>query len=189
MEQNNIANMIRENQVKMKASIEHLEKDFSGISTGRARTELIADLKVDHHDASMQLSNMASIFVADARSLLVRPWDPSAKDKIVKVIRESGLDLNPSVIGEEIRVPVPMMTEERRLMLVKQLKQRAESTRIALRNYRRDLLAALKKMMQDKQITQDDLKREEKQVQDLLDGKIKQVDTLLKNKSDELTHT
>lgn len=171
---------------KMNKSIEALQKDFSGLRTGRASVSLLDSITVDAYGAKSPLNAIGSVGVPESRMLTVQVWDGGLVTSVEKAIRESGLGLNPMAEGQLIRIPVPALSEERRVELKKVASQYAEKTRISLRNIRRDMMDELKKKEKDKEISQDEHKRANDEVQKQTDESIKQVDALLKHKEEEI---
>ncbi len=171
---------------RMHKSLEALNHDFHKIRTGRAHTSLLDHIKVSYYGSEMPLSQVANITVLDSRTLGITPWEKSMASPIEKAILESDLGLNPSTNGTLIRIPLPMMTEERRRELIKVVRGEAELGRVAIRNVRRDVNHHLKKMGKDKEISEDDERRAEDLVQKLTDKYIELVDKLLGEKEAEL---
>ena len=171
---------------KMDSSIDVLKKEFSGLRTGRASTSLLDPIMVDAYGSHSPLSQVASVSAPEPRLLTVSVWDRGLAGAVEKAIRDSGLGLNPAAEGTIIRVPVPALTEERRKDLVKVAGKYAESTKIAVRNVRRDGMDLLKKMEKDKQISEDEHKKFEKDIQKLTDDYVAKVDETLAHKEKEI---
>jgi len=171
---------------RMHKSLEALNHDFHKIRTGRAHTSLLDHVKVSYYGSEMPLNQVANITVLDSRTLGITPWEKSMASPIEKAILESDLGLNPSTNGTLIRIPLPMMTEERRRELIKVVRGEAELGRVAVRNIRRDVNHHLKKMGKDKEISEDDERRAEDLIQKLTDKYIELVDKLLGEKEAEL---
>ncbi|MDM8547982.1 ribosome recycling factor [Candidatus Venteria ishoeyi] len=171
---------------RMEKSLESLRQDFIKIRTGRAHTSLLDHLSVPYYGNDTPLSQVANVTVIDSRTLGVTPWEKPMVTVVEKAIMDSDLGLNPSTAGMLIRIPLPSMTEERRKELVKLVRGEAEGGRIAMRNIRRDANNQLKKMVKDKEISEDDERRGEDVVQKLTDQLIAKVDALLAEKEAEL---
>jgi len=170
----------------MEKSIDFTKKQLAKIRTGRASASIVDSVKVDYYGSISPLSQVASISVPDARTIVIQPWDRSTLNIIEKAIQQADLGFNPQNDGNLIRIPVPPLTEERRLEFVKMSKKLAEEGKIAIRNVRRDNMDALKKGEKDKEFSEDDKKWGEEEVQKLTDKYIKDIDELLAKKEKEL---
>lgn len=170
----------------MKKSIEALKSEFIKIRTGRAHTSLLDHIHVAYYGSNMPINQVATITVIDSRTLGVAPWEKSTLAIVEKAIRESDLGLNPVNVGTVLRVPLPAMTEERRRDLVKVVRHEAENGRVAVRNIRRNALHDLKGLTKDKEISEDDERREQELVQKMTDKYIAQIDVVLAEKEHEL---
>ena len=171
---------------KMARSIETLKADLAKVRTGRAHTGLLDHIHVDYYGSSMPLSQVANVTLADPRTIGVTPWEKKMIPVVEKAIRESDLGLNPATSGEMIRVPMPALTEERRKELIKVVHKEAEAAKIAVRNVRRDANEQLKKLLKDKQCSEDDERRAHDELQKLTDRFVADVDRLLKAKEADL---
>ena len=171
---------------KMTRSIETLKADLAKVRTGRAHTGLLDHIHVDYYGSSMPLSQVANVTLADPRTIGVTPWEKKMIPAVEKAIRESDLGLNPATSGEMIRVPMPALTEERRKELIKVVHKEAESAKIAVRNVRRDANEQLKKLLKDKQCSEDDERRAHDDLQKLTDRFVAEVDRLLQAKEADL---
>jgi ribosome recycling factor len=171
---------------RMKKSLETLKHDFHKIRTGRAHSSLLDHIKVNYYGSEVALTQAANVTVQDARTLMVVPWEKNMVSAIEKAIRESDLGLNPATQGMNIRIPLPPMSEQRRKELIKVIHKEAEVGKTAIRNVRRDANTHFKKMVKDKQISEDDEKKAEDAIQKLTDKYIKLVDTLVHDKEAEL---
>ena len=171
---------------RMKKSIEALKHEFAKIRTGRAHPSLLEHVHVNYYGNEVPLSQVASINAADARTLVIRPWEKNMFQAVQKAITTSDLGLNPSSTGEVMRVPLPPLTEQRRKDLIKVVRHEAENGRVAVRNIRRDANAELKSALKDKQLSEDDEKRGAEQIQKLTDQYIKEIDALLEEKEADL---
>ncbi len=181
-----IEEIIKEASTRMGKTIEALHNELKGVRTGRANTSLLDGIMVDYYGSSSALNQVANVAVQDSRTLTVTPWEKTMIEPIEKAIMQSNLGLNPVSAGIVIRIPLPPLTEERRKDLVKLVGQIAENSKIAIRNIRRDANTHLKTMLNDKEITEDDLRGSEKRVQDVTDKFVKQVDDVIADKEKEL---
>jgi ribosome recycling factor len=170
-----IKDILKEADSRMQSAISNLEEDLSGIRTGRASPALIERLLVDYFGAPTALLQLASISVPEPRSLLIRPFDPTTVKTIEKAILASDLGLTPNNDGKSIRLNLPPLTEERRRDLVKQVNNRLEDARIAVRNIRRDQHADLRDFEHEKLISKDDLERGEEELQKVTDRFIESI--------------
>lgn len=170
----------------MKKAFEHLQQEFSKVRTGRASAALLDSVRVDYYGSPMPLNQVGSVSVPDARTIVVQPFEKSMLSAVEKAIREADLGFNPANDGNVIRVPVPMLTEERRKEIVKLCKKTAEESRVAIRNIRRDHIEALKKIEKEEHLSEDDRKRGEQEIQKITDRFIKDIDDLLAKKEKEV---
>ena len=168
---------------RMDACLAALKKEFGGLRSGRATTDLLEPVNVTAYGSDMPMNQVGTIGVADARTLSVNVWDKGLVGAVEKAIRESGLGLNPVTDGQTVRVPMPPMTEERRRDLAKMTGKYAEAAKVAIRNVRRDGMDAIKKA---DDMPEDDQKKAEKRVQDLTDEKVGEVDRMHKSKEEEI---
>jgi ribosome recycling factor len=171
---------------KMHRSIETLKADLAKIRTGRAHTGLLDHIHVDYYGTSMPLSQVANVTLADPRTIGVQPWEKKMIPVVEKAIRESDLGLNPATSGDMIRVPMPALTEERRRDLIKVVHKEAEGARIAVRNIRRDANEQLKKLLKDKQCSEDEERRAHDELQKLTDRFVAEIDKLMQVKEADL---
>lgn len=171
---------------RMQGALESLKSDLSGLRTGRANTSLLDPIQVEVYGVMMPLNQVATVSAPEPRLLSVQVWDKSNMTPVEKAIRSAGLGINPIVDGQNIRLPIPDMTEERRKELVKLAHQYAEKAKIAVRNVRRDGNDDLKADEKKKEISEDDRKRLETEVQKLTDGLIADIDTALAAKEKEI---
>lgn len=177
---------IADTKRRMNAALETLKKEFSGLRTGRASANLLDTVSVEAYGSRMPIAQVGSVSVPEPRLLTVSVWDASLVKATEKAIRDAGLGLNPQPDGTLIRVPVPQLNEERRKELQKIAGKYAESTRVAVRNIRRDAMDSLKKMEKDKVVSEDQGKRHETDVQKATDDIIGQVDKLLADKEKDI---
>jgi ribosome recycling factor len=171
---------------KMDQSIAAFKNNLTKVRTGRANPALLDTVLVDYYGSMLPLSQVANLSLIDARTVSVQPWEKGMGAKIEKAIRESDLGLNPSSMGDLIRVPMPAMTEERRRELTKVVRSEGEAARISVRNLRRDANEAVKKLVKDKLASEDEQKRSEADVQKLTDQHIAEVDRLVASKEQDI---
>ena len=171
---------------RMVKSIESFKDELSKLRTGRAHASLLDHVTVDYYGNQVPLSQAASITVADARTLMVTPWEKNMVPVIEKAIMASDLGLNPATSGGAIRVPLPALTEERRRDMGKVVRNEAEGARVAIRNVRRDANNHLKQLLKDKQVTEDQERRAQDEIQKLTDKYIAEVDKIAQVKETEL---
>jgi ribosome recycling factor len=172
---------------RMEGAVDALRKEFAGLRTGRASTAMLDPVHVDAYGSSMPLNQVASVNVPEPRLLSVQVWDKGLVKAVEKAIREAGLGLNPQPDGAIVRVPVPDLSQERRLELVKVAGKYTESARVAVRNVRRDAMDELKKQEKGKKISEDEHKSQTEKVQELTDQYVKKIDEALANKEKEIT--
>ena len=171
---------------KMDKTIEALKSQFASVRAGRANASVLDRINVEYYGAETPIGQVATIASPDPRTLTISPWDTTLLKTIEKAIQASDLGINPQNDGRLIRLSFPMLTEERRKDLTKQVKKYGEEGKIAIRNIRRDAMEAAKKQQKKNEITEDDLKEIEKTVQDLTDQYIKKIDDLTAEKDKEL---
>jgi ribosome recycling factor len=173
-------------EVKMDQSIAAFKHNLTKIRTGRANPALLDSVHVDYYGSMLPISQVANVSLLDARTISVQPWEKGMGAKIEKAIRDSDLGLNPSSMGDLIRVPMPAMSEERRKELTKVVRNEGESAKIAVRNLRRDANEAVKKAVKDKLASEDDQKRTEAEIQKVTDRHIVAIDQLVAAKELDL---
>jgi ribosome recycling factor len=171
---------------RMDKCVTALKEEFVSLRTGRASAGLLEHVTVEAYGATVPLNQVGAVSVPEPRSLTVSVWDRGLVVSVEKAIRNAGLGLNPVVDGQNLRVPVPALTEERRRDLAKLAGKYAEQQRIAVRNVRRDAIDEVKKAEKDSVITEDELKRMSHEVQEFTDQAIKRIDDLLKTKEQEI---
>jgi ribosome recycling factor len=181
-----ISDVRKSAEQKMGRSIETLKSDLAKVRTGRAHTGLLDHIHVDYYGTSMPLSQVANVTLADPRTLGVTPWEKKMVPAVEKAIRDSDLGLNPATSGDMIRVPMPPLTEERRKELIKVVHKEAEAAKVAVRNVRRDANEQLKKLLKDKQCSEDEERRAHDDLQKLTDRFVTEVDRLLAQKEADL---
>ena len=170
----------------MKKAIEAFKRDLTKIRTGRASTSLLDGVKVEYYGTPTPLNQVASVAVADARLITVKPWERALIPEIEKAIRAAQLGLNPQSDGVLVRLPMPALTQERRQELVKVVKKMAEECKVALRGARRDANEMLKEALKDSAITEDDERKGLKSVQDTTDKSVTKVDEITTKKEAEI---
>ena len=181
-----INEILEDAKTRMIKSVESLKGELSRLRTGRANTALLDNIKVDFYGNPTPLNQVANVTVADSRTIGVQPWEKGMVQAIEKAIMESDLGLNPMSAGDIIRIPIPPLTQERRLDLVKLVKSEGEGGKVAVRNIRRDAISHIKDLLKEKEISQDDERRAEDLVQKLTDSNVADIDALLKEKEAEL---
>lgn len=181
-----IADLEKSAEQKMQKSLEALKADLGKIRTGRAHAGILDHVMVDYYGSQMPINQVANVSLLDARTIGITPWEKKMAGAIEKAIRESDLGLNPSSQGELIRVPMPMLTEERRRDLIKVVKTEGETAKVAVRNVRRDANSALKDMLKDKSISEDDERRAQDEIQKLTDRFVLEIDKVLQVKEADL---
>ena len=180
--------VIKDTRVRMDGAIDDFKKKIAAVRTGRAAVSILDSVVVDYYGSPTPLNQMASVHAPEPQLLTVQPWDQTQIAPIEKAIRAADLGLNPSNDGKLVRVPIPPLTEERRRQLAKQLQQVAEEHRTAVRNVRRDANDRLKKMLKDKQISEDTERDAMQEIQKLTDASIGKIDDLLRVKEQEITN-
>ena len=180
--------VIKDSRVRMEGAVEDFRRKIAAVRTGRAAVSILDNVVVDYYGTPTPLHQMASVHAPEPQLLTVQPWDQTQVAPIEKAIRAADLGLNPSNDGKMVRVPIPPLTEERRKQLAKQLHQVAEDHRTAVRNARRDGNDRLKKMLRDKQISEDAERDAMTEIQKLTDGYISKIDDLLRVKEQEITN-
>jgi len=181
-----VADVKKNTEQRMQKTIEALKMDLAKVRTGRAHTGILDHVQVDYYGNPTQLSQVANVTLIDARTIGVQPWEKKMVAVVEKAIRDADLGLNPATQGDLIRVPTPPLTEERRKEFVKLVKTEGEDAKIAVRNIRRDANEAFKKMLKDKECSEDDERRAQEEVQKLTDKFVAEVDKLVAEKEKEL---
>ncbi|MEY4763405.1 MAG: hypothetical protein RI907_78 [Pseudomonadota bacterium] len=181
-----IAEIKKNAEQKMAKSIEAFKNELAKIRTGRAHPGILDQVQVEYYGSMVPVSQVANVALVDARTISVQPWEKGLGPKIEKAIRESDLGLNPSSQGDLIRVPMPPLTEERRRELTKVVKGAGEDAKVAVRNLRRDANEHAKKLLKDKDITEDDERRSQDDIQKLTDKTIVEIDKLVQSKEAEV---
>lgn len=171
---------------KMAKSLETLKSNLGKVRTGRAHTGLLDHLRVDYYGTPTPINQVANVTLADARTIGVQPYEKKMVTVIEKAIRDSDLGVNPATSGDMIRVPMPMLTEERRKELVKVVRGESEDAKVAIRNVRRDANTALKELAKKQDLPEDDEKRAQDEIQKLTDKAVADIDKMLAEKEKEL---
>lgn len=178
--------VIRIAEEKMGKSVASLEKEYAGVRAGRANPGILDKLTIDYYGAPTPVTQMASVSVVEARSLLIQPWDASILKLIEKAVLMSDIGITPINDGKSIRLNFPPLTEERRKELVKDIKRMAEDAKVAIRSIRRDAIEKLKAMKKNSELTEDDVKKGENDIQKLTDKFSKSIDDLAAAKEKEI---
>ncbi len=178
--------LVKPYQENMQKTIDHLSAELAAVRAGRANPAVLDKITVDYYGTPTKINQMAAISVAEARILVISPWDPSTISKISKAIMASDIGINPTDDGRNLRLVFPQLTEERRKDLVKGIKKMGEDAKVAVRNIRRDAIETFKKMEKKSEITEDDLKDLTDDIQKATDEKIKAVDETVKLKEAEI---
>jgi ribosome recycling factor len=173
-------------QEKMDKAIEVFRHDLASIRTGRASLSLIEGITVDYYGTQTPLNQVATLSVPDPKTITIQPWEQRIVPDIEKAILQSDLGITPTNDGKVIRLNIPPLTEERRKQLVKVVRKRAEEARVAIRNIRREFNEELKKMEKNKELSEDQLKKDLEEVQKITDEHIKKVDKILETKENEI---
>ncbi|MBF6616307.1 ribosome recycling factor [Pollutimonas thiosulfatoxidans] len=173
-------------ETRMGKSIETLKVNLSKIRTGRAHAGILDHVMVEYYGSPVPVSQVANVNLMDARTINVQVWEKNMAGPVEKAIRESDLGLNPISMGDSIRVPMPALTEERRRDLTKVVRTEGEDAKIAVRNLRRDSNDTLKKLVKDKEISEDDERRMQEEVQKLTDKHVAEIDKLVTQKEAEI---
>jgi len=181
-----IADIKKNLDAKMDQSITALKNNLSKVRTGRANPQLLDSIHVEYYGSMVPLSQVANVSLLDARTISVQPWEKNMSAKVEKAIRESDLGLNPASLGDLIRVPMPPMSEERRKEMTKLARNEGESSKVAVRNLRRDANEAVKKLVKDKLASEDEQKRAEADIQKTTDKHIAEIDSLVAAKEQDI---
>jgi len=181
-----IAEIKKTTEQKMQKSFEALRVDLSKVRTGRAHTGLLDHVTVDYYGSPTLVNQVANITLVDARTIGVQPWEKNMIGSVERAIRDSGLGLNPATNGEQIRIPMPMLTEERRRDLIKVVKAEGENAKISVRNIRRDANNHLKDLLKRKEIAEDEERRSQDEIQKLTDHFVAEIDKALVAKEADL---
>ncbi|TAL90719.1 MAG: ribosome recycling factor [Candidimonas sp.] len=181
-----VAEVKKSAESRMTKSLETLKLNLSKIRTGRAHAGILDHVMVDYYGSPVPISQVANINLIDARTINVQPWEKKMSALVEKAIRDSDLGLNPQSMGDNIRVPMPALTEERRRELTKVARSEGEDAKIAVRNLRRDANESLKKLVKDKEASEDDERRAQDEVQKLTDRNVAEIDRLVTQKEADI---
>lgn len=181
-----LADIKKDAKLRMGKSLESLRHELAKIRTGRAHPSLLEHVHVDYYGSEVPIGQAANVTIEDARTLMVTPWDKSMVQTIEKAILTSDLGLNPSTAGQVIRIPLPPLTEERRIELSKVVHNEGENAKIAIRNIRRDAIHHLKDLLKEKEVSEDEERRAETDVQGITDDHVNSVDEIVAEKEKEL---
>ncbi|MBK2028779.1 ribosome recycling factor [Francisella noatunensis] len=181
-----INDILKDAENRMSKTLEVLADDLAKIRTGRAHPDILAHVTIDYYGSATPITQVANVTVLDARTLGITPWEKGLAGKIEKAIIISDLGLNPTNLGDSLRVPMPALNEERRKELVKLVKSETESGRVSIRNIRRDANGDIKELLKEKEITEDEAKRAEDNIQKITDKMIAQADALAVKKEQDL---
>lgn len=177
---------MKNTESKMNKSVERLKSEFASIRAGRANPAVLDKAMVDYYGTPTPINQMAAVSVAEARILVIQPWDISTLKAIEKAIITSDIGITPTNDGKVIRLVFPQPTEDRRKELCKEIKKYGEETKISIRSVRRDTIEKFKSMKKDGEITEDDLKNLEKEIQNMTDKHCKNIDSLVSEKENEV---
>ena len=178
--------VLKKTEERMNRRIDHLNEEYAAIRAGRANPAVLDKVTVDYYGAPTPVNQLAAVSVTEARTLLIQPWDMSVLRGIEKAIQKSDIGINPQNDGKTIRMVFPPLTEERRKLLVKDIKELAEEAKVSVRNVRRDTVETFKSMKKKGELTEDDVKQAEKKTQDLTDKFIKEIDAISDKKQKEI---
>lgn len=178
--------IISKAELRMEKSIAAFNHELTTIRTGRAHPDILQHIMVDYYGTATPLAQVANIAVEDARTLSVTPWEKTMVGAIEKAILTANLGLNPTSAGVVIRIPLPPLTEDRRRELVKTVKDMAEGARVSIRNVRRDANGECRRLLKDKQVTEDDVRGAEDRIQKLTDSFIDKAEKVLSDKEKDL---
>ena len=181
-----LADLKKTTDQKMDKTIQAFKGDLAKVRTGRAHTGILDHVMVDYYGSQMPINQVAKVTLLDARTIGVTPFEKKMAQAIEKAIRDSDLGLNPAAQGETVRVPMPLLTEERRKELIKVVKHDAENARVAVRNLRRDANHQLKEALKKHEVSENDERRAQDEVQKMTDRHVADIDKLLAEKEKEL---
>lgn len=171
---------------EMQAVVDRLDKDLKQFRIGRATPSLVENIMVEVYGSKMSIGQLANINIVDAHLLTIQPWDRQSREPIVKAINESNIGLNAVSEGDIIRIPIPPITEERRLELIKSLGQVTEGSKVRLRRIRKDLVGEIKRLKDEKEISADEEKRNKDLLQKVIDDFNTEIDKIMEQKREEL---
>ncbi|MGA2939184.1 MAG: ribosome recycling factor [Syntrophobacteraceae bacterium] len=174
---------------RMNKAAETLESEYKRLRTGRASISLVDGIRVDYYGSATPLSQLATLTIPDPRTIVIQPWDTSVVGEIEKAILKSDLGLTPMNDGKAIRINIPPLTAERRRDLVKVVKKRAEESKVAVRNIRRDINEKIKDLKKDKKVSEDEQFRAQDEIQRITDDYVKKIDAVYGAKEKEILET
>ena len=181
-----IDNIIKDTQTRMGSSVKSAKSEMAGIRAGRASPGMLDSVKIEAYGQKMNINQLANITTPDARTINIDIWDQSNVSLIEKSIRESDLGINPMIEGNLIRLPLPDLTEERRLEFLKIAGKISENAKVAVRNIRRDGIEKIKLLEKNKEIGQDDSKKNQEIIENITSEQVKEIDLSLRNKEEDL---
>jgi ribosome recycling factor len=181
-----MGSVIDDCKLEMEQTIGAFKRDLARLRTSRATTALLDGIIVEYYGAKTPLNQLSSLSAPEPRLLVIQPFDRSAIGDIERALQQSDLGLTPQNDGKIIRIPIPDLTEERRRELVKHVKKMAEEFRVSIRAHRRDAIEMMKELHKEKELTDDDLKRDQERMEHLTKEHVDKVDKILKNKEDEI---
>lgn len=181
-----IKELYQDMEKKMEKTIESLGRDLATIRTGRASLAILDGITLEYYGSRSPLNQVATLSIPESRLIVIQPWDPTAIKEIEKALMRSDLGLTPNNDGKVIRLPVPALTEERRIQLVKVVKKNGEEGKVAIRNIRRDAISEAKDFEKEKVISEDELHRAQDEIQKVTDRYIQRVDELIDKKEKEV---
>lgn len=181
-----INNIIRDTKSRMEKSVEALKHELAKLRTGRAHPSLLEHIMVSYYGSMTPLSQVANIAIENARTLVVTPWEKNLVSDIEKAIMTANLGLNPATTGTVIRIPMPPLTEERRKILGKVVREEAEKARVSIRAIRRDANQEFKNLLKDKKMSEDEERRAQMNIQKTTDDYVAQIDAVSANKEKDL---
>ncbi len=174
---------------RMNRAVQTLESDYKRLRTGRASISLVDEIRVDYYGTATPLSQLSTLTIPDPRTIVIQPWDTSVVGEIEKAILKSDLGLTPMSDGKAIRINIPPLTAERRRDLVKVVKKKAEESKVAVRNIRRDIIEKTKELKKDKKVSEDEQFRAQDEIQKATDDYVKKIDTIYSAKEKEILET
>lgn len=183
---NSVKEIETQSRTRMEKSVSDFQHEVATLRTGRASVNILDGIRVDYYGTPTPLNQLANLHVPEPGMITVQPWDVSQIGVIEKAIRASDLGINPANDGKMIRLPIPALTEERRKEIVKRLHHMAEDHRVAVRNIRRDANEAVKKLLKEKKLAEDEERRAIDEIQKLTDGQMAKIDAAAKAKEKEL---
>jgi len=181
-----LSELYLDTETKMEKTLESLGREVATIRTGRASLSILDGITLEYYGAQSPLNQVATLSIPESRLIVIQPWDPSVIKDIEKAIMRSDLGLTPNNDGKVIRIPIPLLTEERRIQLVKVVKRHGEEGKIAIRNIRRDAIADAKEFEKEKAISEDELHRGQDEIQKITDRFIEKVDELVAKKEQDI---